>query len=180
MFSLSIAVDYHSPVGVIRVHFAEGFITRVELKTQSMAEEAPQPGALPTSIKRYLDSYFLKKPTPIKPQWFKAPPSSFAKKVYRTLQTVKFGTQISYGELAQKAGYSAHYARAVGQAMHKNPWPLFVPCHRVISGTGDIGGFSADASIKKALLNHEGFNIGATLPFKSDRMPLGRKILDVS
>jgi methylated-DNA-[protein]-cysteine S-methyltransferase len=180
MFSLTLSVDYHSPVGIIRVHFAEGFITRVELKTHPIKEPSPKPDGLPRSIKRYLDSYFLKKPTPIKPQWFKAPQSTFAKKIYRTLQTVRFGTQISYGDLAKKTGYSAHYARAVGQAMHKNPWPLFVPCHRVISGNGDFGGFSADESIKEALLTHEGFQVSTTLPFKSERMPLDRKISDVS
>ena len=180
MFSLDIAVDYHSPVGVIRVHFAEGFITRVELKTLSHQEGASAQKGLPKSIKRYLDSYFLKKPTPIEPQWFKAPQSVFAKKIYRTLQMVKFGTHVSYGELAQKAGYSTHYARAVGQAMHKNPWPLFVPCHRVISGDGSLGGFSADESIKRALLVHEGFHVSTTLPFATDRIPSSRKILDVS
>ena len=99
-----------------------------------------------------LDNYFSKRPTPLKPQWFRPHQSNFANTIYTELQKVKFGTQITYGELAVKAGYSSQYARAVGQAMNKNPWPLFVPCHRVIGNNGELGGFAPGLDIKKALL----------------------------
>lgn len=68
--------------------------------------------------------------------------SPFHRKIYKALQKTHPGQTVSYGELAAKAG-SPKAARAVGQAMAKNPWPLVVPCHRVLSSTSKLTGFSA-------------------------------------
>lgn len=78
----------------------------------------------------------------------------FRKKALETLQKVSFGTVTSYGELASESGHPGA-ARAVGTACHFNPFPLFIPCHRVIAASGKIGGFALDISIKKLLLNFE-------------------------
>ena len=81
----------------------------------------------------------------------------FRKKVLQTLQKVIFGNVTSYGELASESGHSGA-ARAVGTACHFNPFPLFIPCHRVIAASGKIGGFALDISIKKLLLSFEASN----------------------
>ena len=86
--------------------------------------------------------------------------------VWRELKGVPFGSVISYAELAKRAG-SPGGARAAGSACGANPVPLIVPCHRVVTSAGKIGGYSAglnaDASggvsLKKALLHQEGVEI---------------------
>ena len=60
----------------------------------------------------------------------------------------------SYGELASNAGHPGA-ARAVGTACHFNPFPLLIPCHRVIAASGKLGGFALDMRIKRALLDFE-------------------------
>ncbi|MBA3846765.1 MAG: MGMT family protein, partial [Planctomycetes bacterium] len=62
---------------------------------------------------------------------------------------------VSYGRLAALAG-NPRAARAVGQAMHRNPLPIVIPCHRVIAHGGRIGGFTPGTDAKRVLLAHEG------------------------
>lgn len=71
------------------------------------------------------------------------------------LISVPYGTTISYGELACRAGAPGG-ARAVGNAMNKNPLPILIPCHRVIQSNGSLGGFSTGLEMKKHLLKLEG------------------------
>ncbi len=82
--------------------------------------------------------------------------TDFQKKVYTYLRThVTWGKTISYGELAQKVG-TINAARAVGNAMAKNPFPIIVPCHRVLKRGNKLGGFSGGEHWKKYLLTIEG------------------------
>ena len=74
----------------------------------------------------------------------------------RLAKEVPFGRTISYGGLAALAG-SPKAARAVGQAMARNPWPLIVPCHRVLGADGRFTGFGPGLSMKEYLLRLEGF-----------------------
>ena len=69
---------------------------------------------------------------------------------------IKFGQTISYSGLAKRIG-RAGSARAVGNALAKNPLPLIIPCHRVVRNDGKIGGFSAKGGItlKKKMLELE-------------------------
>ncbi len=79
--------------------------------------------------------------------------TSFERKVYEILtKNVKRGNVITYGELAELAGTSP---RAVGGAMKRNPYPIIVPCHRVISSKG-IGFYTPNIEYKKFLLSLEG------------------------
>ena len=61
----------------------------------------------------------------------------------------------SYAWVAKKIGCSKA-ARAVGQAVKKNPFPIVIPCHRVIASDGSIGGFSLGVKKKRKLLAREG------------------------
>lgn len=98
-------------------------------------------------LKEYLQKKHAEIPLPL-------PLSPFRKEVLSTLQKIPFGELISYGELAQLAGHPKA-ARAVGTTCHLNRYPLFIPCHRVISSNGKIGGFAGDLEIKKRLLEFE-------------------------
>jgi methylated-DNA-[protein]-cysteine S-methyltransferase len=84
----------------------------------------------------------------------------FTRKVYQTARRIGYGKIITYGQLASLLG-SPQAARAVGNALAQNPFPLVVPCHRVIAANGRPGGFSAFGGIKtKArLLNIEGVDL---------------------
>jgi methylated-DNA-[protein]-cysteine S-methyltransferase len=66
----------------------------------------------------------------------------FHRRVYEVLRSVPSGATLSYGELAARLG-SPGSARAVGQALGKNPFAIVVPCHRVLAAGGKLGGFSA-------------------------------------
>ena len=61
----------------------------------------------------------------------------------------------SYRWVAEQLG-NLRLARAVGNALHRNPWPNDVPCHRVIRADGTLGGFAGGAARKRALLRREG------------------------
>ncbi len=81
----------------------------------------------------------------------------FQQKVWRELRKIPAGKVVTYGELAKKLGTSA---RAVGNACRRNPVPVVIPCHRVVSARG-IGGYAGDTGgnllrIKSWLLQHEG------------------------
>ena len=83
--------------------------------------------------------------------------TEFEKKVYKQAMKISFGKVKSYKWLAEKAGIP-NGARAVGNALSKNPVPLIIPCHRVIKSDGRLGGFSAPGGIliKRKMLSIEG------------------------
>jgi methylated-DNA-[protein]-cysteine S-methyltransferase len=89
----------------------------------------------------------------------------FHRRVYQALQRVGPGLTVSYGELARMAGSPAA-ARAVGQALARNPLGIVVPCHRVIASGGGAGGFSAPGGLrtKARLLAIEGIVLGIPRP----------------
>lgn len=79
----------------------------------------------------------------------------FFVKCLRMLEKVPYGKLISYGELAYLAG-SPRAARAAGNAVHQNPLPIIIPCHRVVAAGGGIGGFGGGLDKKRILLRTEG------------------------
>lgn len=83
--------------------------------------------------------------------------SPFQREVFEALRGVPRGQVVSYGELAARAGRPGA-ARAVGQVMRRNRFPMLVPCHRVVGAGGKPGGFSAHGELdtKAALLALEG------------------------
>jgi methylated-DNA-[protein]-cysteine S-methyltransferase len=81
----------------------------------------------------------------------------FHRRVYEVARDIPVGATLSYGELALEAG-APGAARAVGQALGRNPFAIVVPCHRVTAANGDVGGFSATGGIdtKLRMLELEG------------------------
>jgi len=76
--------------------------------------------------------------------------TEFQQKVWRALQNIPYGQTRSYGAIAKEVG-SPRGARAVGNAVHENPFLIVVPCHRVIKGDGTIGGFGEGIMVKRNL-----------------------------
>ncbi|HNX81045.1 MAG TPA: methylated-DNA--[protein]-cysteine S-methyltransferase [Candidatus Omnitrophota bacterium] len=85
-----------------------------------------------------------------------APPmiTPFEKKVYTAVMTIPLGSVRTYAWVACRIG-KPKAVRAVGQALHKNPFPLLIPCHRVVRSNGKLGGFAWGVRNKAKLLNLE-------------------------
>ena len=79
---------------------------------------------------------------------------SFAGRVYSVTKRIPKGKVSTYKEIARALRTRAY--RAVGQALHKNPYAPHVPCHRVVASTGRLHGFASGLKKKKILLAREG------------------------
>lgn len=86
--------------------------------------------------------------------------TAFERKVYQALSEIPYGQVMSYAQVARKIG-SLNAARAVGNANAKNPLPIFVPCHRVISANG-LGGYSGGVGLFESLQDDKNENKNAT------------------
>ena len=76
------------------------------------------------------------------------------KKIYKKLLEVPKGKITTYGELAKAVGLK-NGQRAVGKIMNKNPYPVIIPCHRVVKSDGKIGGYVYGEEIKSDMLTRE-------------------------
>ena len=79
-------------------------------------------------------------------------------KVYKKLLDVPKGQITTYGELAKAVGLK-NGQRIIGKIMTKNPYPVLVPCHRVVMSTGKIGGYAYGEHVKTKMLSDEGMEI---------------------
>jgi methylated-DNA-[protein]-cysteine S-methyltransferase len=95
----------------------------------------------------------------------------FNRRVYDVARTIPPGATMSYGEIAARLGDRA-LARDVGHALGENPFPVIVPCHRVLAAGGKAGGFSGPGGVvtKLRLLTIEGAQPNGPTLF--DRLPL--------
>lgn len=80
--------------------------------------------------------------------------TDFQRSVWAALQEIPYGKTASYAQIASAIGKSAA-CRAVGSANHRNPLPIFIPCHRVIGKNGTLTGYAGGLSIKEFLLRLE-------------------------
>jgi methylated-DNA-[protein]-cysteine S-methyltransferase len=98
----------------------------------------------------------------------------FNRQVYAIARRIQPGQTRTYGEIAIELG-DASAARAVGQALGRNPFPIVVPCHRVLAAGGKLGGFSARGGVvtKLRLLGIEGARIPEAMPglFDDEALP---------
>jgi methylated-DNA-[protein]-cysteine S-methyltransferase len=79
-------------------------------------------------------------------------------KVYKKLLEVPTGKVTTYGELAKAIGLK-NGQRVIGKIMNKNPYPVIIPCHRVIKSDGKIGGYAWGEKVKANMLLKEGIKI---------------------
>jgi len=147
-----------APVGVLGIRLSGGCLTGIDFAPVC---ERPQrvPDAATREVLDQLFHYFED------PGWaFDLPlamhGTPFQRRVWQALRRIPPGSTRSYGALARALGSSA---RAVGGACRRNPIPVVVPCHRVVSVTG-VGGFMGERggealAIKRWLLAHEGAHV---------------------
>lgn len=84
--------------------------------------------------------------------------TDFQEKVWKVLQTIPYGQTRSYKQVAEAIG-NEKASRAVGGANNKNPLPILIPCHRVVSSHGRLVGYSLGLDVKKQLLALEGIEL---------------------
>lgn len=143
----------HTPIGWIELQATDTHLC--------CARWVPEPGPVSNGILNpilqetvwQLEEYFDGKRTdfdlPIQQEG-----TSFQQRVWEELQQIPYGKQISYQELAKRAGNPKAY-RAAGSANGKNQIFIIVPCHRVVQSGGDIGGYAYGTEMKRFLLQLE-------------------------
>lgn len=90
-------------------------------------------------------------------------------RVYEKLLKVPKGKVTTYSELAKAVGLK-NGQRAIGRIMSKNPFPVIVPCHRVILSNGKIGGYAWGENVKTNMLSKEGIKIKNGKILDSDKI----------
>jgi len=143
-----------SPVGVWSVVGTDDGVTHIHLPQDELTAskgEAPRPVA---DAAQQLSEYFSGSRRTFKVKLAAATATDFQHDVWAALRTIPYGQVRTYAEVADAVG-RARAHRAVGNANHVNPWPIVVPCHRVVSSTG-LGGYGGGDDVKRYLLDLEG------------------------
>lgn len=139
-----------TPIGAIKITSLNDVVTGIELHSS----ETQTNNAQSTATTQLLN--YFKNPLQKLSFHYEFQGTDFQKRVCYALRAIPTGKTLTYGELAKQLN---SHPRAVGQALKRNPLPILLPCHRVVSQTG-IGGFSGarkgeKITSKQWLLNHE-------------------------
>lgn len=166
-----IAWDEHAVITGVQLPERSDSLTRDRLLRRAQAgmrESAP-----PAEIQRVIEQVQrLLRGEPVDlsavPLALAATPD-FNRRVYEVARTIPPGQTVTYGDIAARLGQRG-MARAVGQALGANPFPIIVPCHRVVAAGGKNGGFSAGGGVRTKLrmLAIEGATVNALLPLFGD------------
>lgn len=147
---------FKSPIGMLKIEVSQRKL--ISLQFTNDTKIVDNQDEITEKCKKQLNEYFCGKrkifdlPTQLEG-------TEFQKKVWKALCKIPYGTTVSYQEIAQKIG-KEKAVRAVGTAIGKNPIAIIVPCHRVISANGKIGGYAYGVDKKQKLLDLErNFNV---------------------
>ena len=142
---------YNSPVGILEIELERDLI--LELKVIESCDKISEVTGYFAEVAKQLDEYFTGTRSSfdlkINPKG-----TEFQKKVWEELSKIPYGKTKSYREIAEAIG-NPNAQRAVGYACNKNPILLIIPCHRVISKSGNLTGFVYGLKNKKFLLELE-------------------------
>ncbi|KJU86560.1 Methylated-DNA-[protein]-cysteine S-methyltransferase, DNA binding domain protein [Candidatus Magnetobacterium bavaricum] len=138
-----------SPIGVVYVVFEGEVLKAVTLERPRCVAHSVSP-----AIRDQFDEYFAGSRVVFDMRFSLEGVTSFCLDVYTALERVPYGNLCTYKELAKWVGVVGG-ARAVGQALKKNPLPIVIPCHRVIASDGSLGGFLLGLDVKRWLLEKE-------------------------
>jgi len=148
---------FDSPVGFVTVFANQNAVTNIVYEEQSedlhINHESHQQSDLIVECIKQLTEYFAGKRT-----CFEIPieilEHGFDSKVLIALQKIPCGFTTTYKEIAQNINYPKAY-RAVGGAIHRNPIPIIIPCHRVIGSNNTLTGYAGGLWRKQILLGIE-------------------------
>jgi methylated-DNA-[protein]-cysteine S-methyltransferase len=146
-----------TPRGLIRLAYnahehSDEVLEELARKVSPRVVEAP---AALDEVRRELDEYFAGRRTAFEIPIDWRLHDGFGRRVLKATARIPFGTVLTYGEVAAKAG-SPRGHRAAGNALGANRVPIVVPCHRVVRSGGKIGGYTGGIERKEFLLGLEG------------------------
>ena len=152
---------YLSPLGLIvlesdgkvltGLRFVENSDTPQQTR-ETISEDTTDTLPIFAEVRQWLDDYFAGK-RPCNVPRLNPPGTDFLRRVWQRLFTIFYGQTKTYGEIAKMVGCKS--ARAVGQAIGRNPIALIIPCHRVVGANGSLGGYAYGLNRKKQLLELE-------------------------
>ncbi len=147
--------SFQSPVGEITCSFDGGLLVELSIiaETKDRKIKKEEDGC---AFQKELMEYFSGKLKKFGQKFKFLKGTEFQKKVWLTLLKIPYGEVRSYKWMAEEIG-SPRAARAVGNALNKNPLPVILPCHRIIAADGSIGGFGCGVGVKEKLLSIEKF-----------------------
>ncbi len=143
--------------GLVRIAFPEESEDHVlEELAATLSPRVLESAAMTDAVRRQLDAYFEGRLRGFrtKVDWALTSPGFF-RRVLEATARIPFGAVSTYGTVAKVAG-SPRAARAAGNALHDNPVPIVVPCHRVVPSSGGIGKYGGQEWRKRFLLDLEG------------------------
>ena len=146
-----------SPIGMIRLTADRSALTRVQIVGMDDSrdgDDEAEADALLSQAAAQFRAYFAGGRRTFELPLV-APSTPAGPRLRAAIASVGYGETASYGELARRSGSSP---RAIGQACRRNPYPILVPCHRVLGAAGALGNYSAGSgtATKRWLLDHEG------------------------
>ena len=151
-----------SPFGPLILGFSGGQLTSLRLAGQDSAPpyRAGGAGAGAEMVAEWLRAYFAGENPEPGAIAFKAKGTAFQERVWEALLGIPYGYCVTYGFVAGLLSRGKRpgrlLARAVGNALARNPIWIIVPCHRVIRANGDLGNYAGGVDMKRALLRLEG------------------------
>lgn len=143
---------YESPIGLLFLEANEKALTHLHFVDGKKLQNNLENDMLRNAVNQ-LDEYFIGKRKNFQLD-LSLSGTPFQIKVWNELQNIPYSTVISYKTLAANTG-NIKAVRAVGGANNKNPIPIIIPCHRVISANGNLTGYSGGLEKKAWLLAHE-------------------------
>ena len=155
-------VTFSTPLGTCAIAWNEHGLTRFLLpdpERPSRGQSEPEPPSWVADVIARVQRHLMGDTQDFSDVRFDfRPVPEFVRSVLRATLAVKAGCTATYGEIAAAIGQPIAASRAVGNALGGNPWPLLIPCHRVIAATGRMTGFSAPGGVatKVKLLALEG------------------------
>lgn len=144
--------SFKSPLGTIYLIFSGKALAGISFKKPRIKK-----GKAPNNFVDELGAYFQGKLRKFSQKVVFEDGTDFETEVWEAIKGIPYGETRTYKWLADRVGHPGA-ARAVGQALSKNPIPIVVPCHRIIESKGDIGGYSSGVDIKRRLLDMEYYN----------------------
>ena len=148
---------FDTQLGTMALEEEGGAIRRLYLPDRPMPRLASRPTPLLERGREQLLSYLAGErqrfDLPLAPTG-----TPFQRRVWQALEEIPYGEVRSYRELAEAVD-CPRGCRAVGMANHRNPIPIFIPCHRVIGADGSLTGYAGGIALKQALLAIEGVRL---------------------
>lgn len=153
---------YDSPLGTLGISASRQGITAIEFDTHKNTELIENTPAATYALQaaQELAEYFAGQrysfsvPLDLTVLAPDKAADTFRYRVWESLKIIDYGTTRTYQDLAQAAG-SAKAVRAVGTACKNNPWPILVPCHRIVKANGEMGNYIGGLQRKAQLLELE-------------------------